>query len=199
MASGSWDKSIKIWNISNFTEIIDIGNAHERAINKLIMLQNRDYLVSASYDNYIKVWNIFDWTVVADLNATRVVDSVVELSNGSLCSVVNKGTNSDIQVWNFNEKEEFNAGFESTPIILTDSEKPCKSLLVLNDSILATGSQDNTIKLWNLNSRSLITSLKGHSKEVSALVLLDDGRLASGSMDETIKIWKITPEYIELK
>ena len=114
-------------------------------------------------------------------------------------SFTKHSTSSSFVFIHINEKEEFNAGFESTPIILTDSEKPCKSLLVLNDSILATGSQDNTIKLWNLNSRSLITSLKGHSKEVSALVLLDDGRLASGSMDETIKIWKITPEYIELK
>ena len=60
--------------------------------------------------------------------------------------------------------------------------------------ILASGSSDTTIKLWELHSgkplRRLGRWFSGHSGIVGALVFSHDGEiLASGSWDETIKLW----------
>jgi WD40 repeat protein len=57
---------------------------------------------------------------------------------------------------------------------------------------LASGSSDNTIKIWEVGSWELIKTLEGHSDSVSSVSFSRDGKLfASGSWDKTIKIWKL--------
>jgi WD40 repeat protein len=58
--------------------------------------------------------------------------------------------------------------------------------------LLASGSGDKTIKLWEVASGSLVRSLTGHTDWVFSVVFSPDGRLlASGSGDKTIKLWEV--------
>ncbi|WP_017715532.1 serine/threonine-protein kinase [Kamptonema formosum] len=55
---------------------------------------------------------------------------------------------------------------------------------------LASGSDDNTIKIWSAATGDLQRTLTGHSNSVISVAFSPDGRwLASGSDDNTIKIW----------
>lgn len=57
--------------------------------------------------------------------------------------------------------------------------------------ILVSGSNDNTIKIWNLRTFKLLRILK-HSRGVNSIAISRDGQtLASGSDDKTIKIWNL--------
>ncbi|HLP90783.1 MAG TPA: AAA-like domain-containing protein [Nostocaceae cyanobacterium] len=57
---------------------------------------------------------------------------------------------------------------------------------------LASGSLDNTIKLWNVNTGKEITTLSGHGSRVYSVAFSPDGQtLASGSLDNTIKLWNV--------
>lgn len=57
-------------------------------------------------------------------------------------------------------------------------------------SLLATGSGDNTARIWNTDSGTPKYTLKGHSGWVLALAWRPDGHnLATGSMDKTVRIW----------
>ncbi|MBW4634376.1 MAG: serine/threonine protein kinase [Iphinoe sp. HA4291-MV1] len=63
--------------------------------------------------------------------------------------------------------------------------------------IIASGSNDNTIKLWQLETGKLLRTLgrwfSGHSNIVRAVAFSPDGQLlASGSWDETIKLWQVS-------
>lgn len=60
-----------------------------------------------------------------------------------------------------------------------------------NKNLLASSSEDFTIKIWNLSNHKtpLQQTLQGHTDRVLALEALSDGRLASGSSDDTVKIW----------
>lgn len=63
------------------------------------------------------------------------------------------------------------------------------SLECLTDEILASGSADCSIKIWNFRSMNLLFTLSNHSDIVTCLLKLDNSRLASGSKDKSVKIW----------
>ena len=56
---------------------------------------------------------------------------------------------------------------------------------------LASGSVDNSIIIWDINTGNNIRTLKGHSNWVCCLAVLPNGCLASGSVDNSIIIWDI--------
>jgi len=56
---------------------------------------------------------------------------------------------------------------------------------------IATGSSDNTVKLWEASSGKLLRTLEGHSSDVFAVSFSPDGKIiASGSEDNTVKLWE---------
>jgi hypothetical protein len=58
--------------------------------------------------------------------------------------------------------------------------------------LLASGSGDNTIKLWDVQNKREVDTLKGHTDWIYSVSFSPDGRLlASGSKDNTIKLWDV--------
>ncbi|KAF4119324.1 F-box and WD-40 domain protein MET30 [Geosmithia morbida] len=60
--------------------------------------------------------------------------------------------------------------------------------LQFDHNILATGSYDATIKIWNIETGEVMRTLRGHTSTVRTLQF-DESKLISGSFDKTIKIW----------
>ncbi|KAL4895756.1 hypothetical protein BDV59DRAFT_191665 [Aspergillus ambiguus] len=56
--------------------------------------------------------------------------------------------------------------------------------------LLASGSGDRTVRLWDPVTGALQQTLEGHDDRVSSVVFSSDGRLlASGSEDKTVRLW----------
>jgi len=66
-----------------------------------------------------------------------------------------------------------------------------RSLAILPDGTLASGSSDKTIRIWDTITGKTLKLLTGHTYEVRSLAVLLDGTLASCSYDGTIRIWDI--------
>lgn len=61
-------------------------------------------------------------------------------------------------------------------------------LQIWDDTTLATGSYDNTIKIWNLETGEEVRTLTGHTRGIRSLQM-DDHKLLSASLDGTVKFW----------
>ncbi len=55
-----------------------------------------------------------------------------------------------------------------------------------------SGSDDRTLKVWDLEQGALLATLEGHGDGVMAVAVTPDGRRAvSGSNDRTLKVWDL--------
>ena len=59
-------------------------------------------------------------------------------------------------------------------------------------ALLACGSDDSTVKLWNTITGELVTTFTGHLSDIRRLTFSPEGNiLASGSSDGTVRFWNI--------
>jgi WD40 repeat protein len=55
-----------------------------------------------------------------------------------------------------------------------------------------SGSQDGTLKIWNLKTGILVDTIAAHNGSVNAVSIIPDGsHIISGSYDNTLKVWNL--------
>jgi WD40 repeat protein len=58
--------------------------------------------------------------------------------------------------------------------------------------MMASGSLDQQVKIWNAEAMEEILTLEGHTGNIYSLVFSPDNRyLVSGSRDQTIRVWEV--------
>ena len=64
--------------------------------------------------------------------------------------------------------------------------------------LIATGSSDRTIKIWNQQGK-LLSTLTGHQDRVTAIAFAPNGKfLASASADNTLRLWSLANDKVQL-
>src|SRR6266508_1035921 len=59
--------------------------------------------------------------------------------------------------------------------------------------MLASGSHEQVVKLWDVGTGNLIRSFMGHRNTIHSVAFSPDGKtLASGSSDHKVKLWDVS-------
>ncbi|MCC5616196.1 serine/threonine protein kinase [Nostoc sp. CHAB 5836] len=197
LATASDDKTIKLWQVETLKEICTLLG-HSHAVKSVVFSPDGQMLASGSWDKTIKLWDANTGTEICTITGHQLqVNSVVFSPQGQL--LASASYDRTIRLWQIPALESFQRKFEN---------RPCHSLLGIlsghawavltvafspDGQILATGSDDNTIKLWEVNTGQLICTLVGHSWSVVAVAFTADGEtLLSASCDKTVKLWRVS-------
>jgi WD40 repeat protein len=177
LASGSRDKTIKLWSPTTGQTKLTIQT--NEWVFSLKLLNTNIHLAAGSYGE-INIYNINDGNLVSSLKGhTNWVRDLVQISADLLASSSDDKT---VRIWDLTTN--------TCKKILTGHTDSVYGLKKITPSILASGSWDRTIKLWNITTGQLIRTLTGHTDHILWSVdLLNSQTLVSGSADQTIKLW----------
>jgi len=67
----------------------------------------------------------------------------------------------------------------------------------LDSHRVVSGSDDRTLRVWDVENGQTLQTFEGHSSRVSAVAVLDSRRVISGSYDRTLRVWNVESGEVE--
>ncbi|CAN1267374.1 Zinc finger CCCH domain-containing protein 48 [Linum perenne] len=129
--------------------------------------------------NLVKAWNL---QTNADLSLNGPVGQVYAMVVGNDLLFAGTQQDSAILAWKYNVGSSI---FE--PAASLKGHSLAVVSLIVGANRLFSGSMDNSIKVWNLETLQCIQTLTGHTAVVMSLLCWDQFLLSS-SLDQTIKV-----------
>ncbi len=183
IASGSFDKTIRIWDVKTKSEIKTL-KGHTLYVNCVSYSPDGTKIASASSDKTIKIWDANTGAEIKTLKGhTDWIYGVCFSPDGT--KIASGSSDKMIKIWDVSTGTEIKNLTGHNDWVYSVSFCP-------DGNTLASSSEDNTIKLWDVNTGSEIFTLTGHTSYILSVSFSPDGvTLASGSHDNTIKIWDV--------
>ena len=179
LVSGSYDNSIRIWDLNDKNGNEQIINESERILSLLEFERNK--ILSGTGDNSINLWDLDnpEKMIFSFKGHELWVNALVKCDSNYFASASN---DSKIKIWDYYKRECVSTLKGHVDCIL--------SLILLRNRNLCSGSADLTVRIWDWGQGECISILKGHTRWVKCVLELDNGVLITGSDDKTIKLWK---------
>lgn len=202
IATGSYDNTIKIWDVNNQNcenEIIEDGKVFallEFEPNLLLSAIDKtpddvqEISQIRSEDIVINLWDLnsanSDNKIIHSFTGHQLrINCLVKCDDKFFASCSNDG---EIIIWDYHLRKKVHNLLGHADCILC--------LIRLNDGNLCSGSADKTIKIWNWENASCIATLTGNEHWVKCLCQLSNGYILSGSHDNLIKIWDNYNQFV---
>lgn len=185
IACKSSDERVSLWTDNNGEYLRHLAGHSRPAIRDFALSRCLGYFASGSHDGTIKVWDIKSGNCIHTIKSYKEMICSITFSPDSVmfasCSLSPGG---EIKLWKPSD-------WGCSMILQHGHKYWVNSLTFSHDSkILASGSHDNTIKLWDTDSGDCFQTLHGHQSSINSLVFSHESQLlGSASNDGTVKIW----------
>ncbi|NEP61611.1 MAG: protein kinase [Symploca sp. SIO2G7] len=188
IASGSGDKTIKLWELSTEWELCTLGGSwfsgHSQKVRSIAFSPTGKTLASGSEDKTIKLWNVRTFQEFRTIKGhAKSVNTIAFSPDGK--TLASGGGDKTIKLWRMGTGKE-QQSLEHLFEVLSVAFSP-------DGNILASGSWDYIIRLWDVRTGQKICTFDKHLFDVFSVAFSPDGTiLASGSEENTIKLWNLT-------
>jgi WD40 repeat protein len=181
LASASFDKTIKIWNLKTGEAIGSLTGRSK--LCAIAISPDGQMIIGGGDDSTIKIWNLATAESTALTGHSDWIRCITISPDGQ--TLASGSRDETIKIWNLQTRSVLRTltGHDGTVLAIAISP---------DGQTLASGSADKTIKLWNLHTGQLLHTLTQHSDLIWSVTISPDGQtLASGSRDNTIKLWNM--------
>lgn len=201
LASGSLDRTIRLWD-ARTGHCLKVLAEHGSGVFAVVFSPDGTWLASGSQDCSVRLW---------DVRTARPIDSLTQHTNAVFTlafhpegKVLASGSiDHSICLWDVNPLPQAGTDQESSGSarLITALHGHNHQVLAVafspDGSLLASGSADTTICLWDSTERRLRSTLRGHTHWVRSLAFSPDGaHLISGGGDQTIRIWDLAEQRV---
>ncbi|KAF8699922.1 protein kinase, partial [Rhizoctonia solani] len=186
VASGSEDKTIRIWSAYEPTPIGNPFKGHTAGVCSVVYSPLGDMIASGSLDHTIRLW---------DINTKQQIDEPLKAHSGCVNSIAfspggkfiaSGSVDKSIRLWNIDTRLTSNTFWGHNKGIRSVDFSP-------NDNQFASGSGDFTIRVWDTESGKPVGKpFMGHHDVVHSVSYAPNAnQIASGSSDGTLQLWDV--------
>jgi WD40 repeat protein len=179
LAAAGQDQTLRFWNVANQQPLGVVG-AHRGAVQNIALHPNSAAAYSVGDDGLLKFWTL-PLTAPRGLVGHGGDIAAMTLSpDGS--QVLTAGADKTVRGFTF-----ANGAVTRT---LTGPAAPIKALAL--GTMIAAGSDDGRLHLWNAADNKLVTQVLAHDQAVTAVAFQPQNtQYLTGSDDGTLKLWAL--------
>jgi WD40 repeat protein len=184
IATGSFDKTIKLWDLSGKEIRTYNGPAgHQNLVLSLAFSRNGQMLASGSSDNTAKIWDVPVSSPLREFAFTAPVGAIALSPDGT--KLAGGGSDGSIKIWNTADGKPMQT--------ITGHAGAVNDLVYsVNNQLLASAGADQTLRFWNAGDGKPIASVLAHSAPVTGVAIHPNNTQAySVGADGTLKFWQL--------
>ncbi len=164
-------------------ELIRTLKGHNKAVNSVAIHPKGKLIASASDDKTVNLWSLESGKQVITLKGHT--DNVITVSfspDGKVLASSGDINDKTVKLWFLSENRNITLKGHS------DWFGGIDSIAFTSDSkLIASGSKDKTIKIWQVDTGKELMTLNGHSDHITSIAISSDNKLlASASKDKTV-------------
>jgi WD40 repeat protein len=177
------DKTLKHWQLGS-GKMIRQMTGHSGGITSLAVSRDGKVALTGSSDRSLKLWNLGTGKDVKTITGHADSVTAVALSPSGKWAASGSADNT-VRVWYLPDD-----GKDVEPIVLEGHTREVTAIAFLSEGRILSASQDQTMRLWNVEDGKLSLTFKGHKNWITSLAVSSDGKQAITTSDDlTIKVW----------
>jgi WD40 repeat protein/serine/threonine protein kinase len=181
--SGSWDKTLRLWDVRT-GQCLRIFEGHGSLVISACLSTDNRWALSGSADRTLRLWDVSTGECLRIFEGhTDLVKAVCMSSDNRWALSASK--DKTLRLWDL-------ATGQCLRIFEGHTDSVAAVCMSLDNRWVLSGSDDRTLRLWDLATGQCVRVFEGHTNYVTSVRLSSDEQsVLSGSWDNTLRLWDV--------